>query len=189
MSKSQVSILNFKVLYNILFEIKDVLKFEILNFETEDELVKKNKENNSIIITKKKLLDNKIDSKKIIILEDLPINFINLIDKININLLKQKYSYQSNFNIKKYKLDINSRVISFEKKNLKLTEREVEIILFLNSQDNPQNIDVLQKEVWGYSENLETHTVETHVYRLRKKINEKFNDENFLVSLKDGYKI
>ena len=50
-------------------------------------------------------------------------------------------------------------------------------------------IETLQKEVWGYSANLETHTVETHIYRLRKKINEKFNDENFLVSLKDGYKI
>ena len=79
--------------------------------------------------------------------------------------------------------------MSFEKKDLKLTEREIEIILFLNSKDKPQSIDVLQKEVWGYSENLETHTVETHVYRLRKKINETFEDSNFLVSSKDGYKI
>ena len=62
MSKSQVSILNFKVLYNILFEIKDILKFEILNFETEDELIKKNKENNSIIITKKKPFNKNIVS-------------------------------------------------------------------------------------------------------------------------------
>ncbi len=189
MSKSQVSILNFKVLYNILFEIKDILKFEILNFETEDELIKKNKENNSIIITKKKPFNKNIVSKNIIILNDLPINFISLIDKININLLKQKYNSQSNVNIKKYKLDLNSRVISFEKKELKLTEREVEIILFLNNHDKPQSIDVLQKQVWGYSNNLETHTVETHVYRLRKKINESFYDENFLISLKDGYKI
>ena len=79
--------------------------------------------------------------------------------------------------------------MSLQKKDLKLTEREIEIILFLNSKDKPQSIDVLQKEVWGYSENLETHTVETHVYRLRKKINETFDDSNFLVSSKDGYKI
>ena len=58
-----------------------------------------------------------------------------------------------------------------------------------SSKDKPQSIDVLQKEVWGYSENLETHTVETHVYRLRKKINETFDDSDFLVSSKDGYKI
>ncbi len=189
MSKSEVSILNFKVLYNILFEIKDVLKFDILNFENETALIKKRKENNSIVITKKKIFNNNINSKNVIILDDLPLNIISLIDKININLLKQKYSFQSNFNIKKYKLDLNSRVMSFDQKDLKLTEREVEIILFLNSQNKPQSIDVLQKEVWGYSENLETHTVETHVYRLRKKINEKFSDENFLISLKDGYKI
>ena len=79
--------------------------------------------------------------------------------------------------------------MSFQKKDLKLTEREIEIILFLNKKQNPQNIDVLQKEVWGYSENLETHTVETHVYRLRKKIKDIFKDNNFLVSSKDGYKI
>ena len=114
---------------------------------------------------------------------------MDLIEKININLLKLKYSYQSNFQIKEYKLDLNSRVISFDKKDLRLTEREIEIILFLNSKDKPQSIDVLQKEVWGYSENLETHTVETHVYRLRKKINETFDDSNFLISTKDGYKI
>ena len=84
---------------------------------------------------------------------------------------------------------MNSRIISNNEKDLKLTEREIEIILFLNNQDKPQKIETLQKEVWGYSANLETHTVETHIYRLRKKINEKFNDENFLVSLKDGYKI
>ena len=84
---------------------------------------------------------------------------------------------------------LNRGWISFEKKDLRLTEREIEIILFLNSKDKSQSIDVLQKEVWGYSENLETHTVETHVYRLRKKINETFDDSNFLVSSKDGYKI
>ena len=130
-----------------------------------------------------------VNPKNIITLDEIPIKIIYLIDKINTFLLKQKYSLQSNFNIKKYKLDLNSRIISNNEKDLKLTEREIEIILFLNNQDKPQKIETLQKEVWGYSANLETHTVETHIYRLRKKINEKFNDENFLVSLKDGYKI
>ena len=189
MSKSQVSILNLKVLYNILFEIKENFKFEILNFESETDFIKSNKANNSLVIVKNKLSNDSIDPKNIIILDDMPIKIIYLIDKINTFLLKQKYSLQSNFNIKKYKLDLNSRIISNNEKDLKLTEREIEIILFLNNQDKPQKIETLQKEVWGYSANLETHTVETHIYRLRKKINEKFNDENFLVSLKDGYKI
>ena len=189
MSKSQVSILNLKALYNILFEIRENFNFEILNFENEIDLIKSNKANNSLVIVKNKFSNDSIDPKNIIVLDEIPIKIIYLIDKINTCLLKQKYSLQSNFNIKKYKLDLNSRIISNNEKDLKLTEREIEIILFLNNQDKPQKIETLQKEVWGYSANLETHTVETHIYRLRKKINEKFNDENFLVSLKDGYKI
>ena len=189
MSKSQVTILNFKALYNILFEIKDSLKFEIYNCDDKVHLNNEQNENNTIIITNTKNFKKNNNYKNVIFLNDLPIKFIDLIDIINTNLLKQKYSFQSNFDIKNYKLNMNSRIISHEKKSLKLTEKEVEIILFLHSKDNPQKIDILQKEVWGYSENLETHTVETHVYRLRKKINEVFNDENFLISTKDGYNI
>jgi len=86
-------------------------------------------------------------------------------------------------------LDLNSRTISREKVDLKLTEKEIEIILFLKDQKEPQNILKLQKEVWGYSDDIETHTVETHVYRLRKKLKDTFQDDNFLKSLKEGYKI
>ena len=188
MTRSKVIILNLKGLYNVLLELKDFFKFELFYQEKEADLSEQNKGKNYLVISNKKILSN-IDNKNIIILSKLPIKILDLIEKININLLKLKYSYQSNFKIKDYKLDLNSRVISFEKKDLKLTEREIEIILFLNSKDKPQSINVLQKEVWGYSENLETHTVETHVYRLRKKINETFDDSDFLVSLKDGYKI
>ena len=189
MIKSQVSILNLKILYNILFEHKDLLKFEIYNFENELDLIQKNKKNMSVIISNKKIMDNSIEPKSIIILDNMPIKFFDLIDQINSKLLQLKYRFQSNFIIKKYKLDLNSRVMTDEKNNLKLTEREIEIILFLSNSNEPQSIDTLQKEVWGYSENLDTHTVETHVYRLRKKINEKFHDENFLISFKNGYKI
>ena len=63
------------------------------------------------------------------------------------------------------------------------------LILFLKSKSEPQKSEVLQKEVWGYLSELETHTVETHVYRLRKKIKDIFNDENFLISQKNGYTV
>ena len=188
MTRSKVIILNLKGLYNVLLELKDFFKFELFYQEKEADLPQQSNGKNYLVISNKKISSN-IDNKNILILGELPIKILDLIEKININLLKLKYSYQSNFQIKEYKLDLNSRVISFEKKDLRLTEREIEIILFLNSKDKPQSIDVLQKEVWGYSENLETHTVETHVYRLRKKINETFDDSNFLVSSKDGYKI
>ena len=61
--------------------------------------------------------------------------------------------------------------------------------MFLKNAEKPVNIDQLQRKVWEYGTDLETHTVETHIYRLRKKIKEKFEDENFIVSLKDGYTI
>ena len=188
MSQSKVIILNLKGLYNILLELKEFLNFELLYQESEKELDRDNMENIHLIISNNKISNN-IDNKNLIILSELPIKILDLIEKININLLKLKYSSQSNFEIKQYKLDLNSRIMSFQKKDLKLTEREIEIILFLNKSKTPQSIDILQKEVWGYSENLETHTVETHVYRLRKKIKDTFKDDNFLVSSKDGYKI
>ena len=104
-------------------------------------------------------------------------------------VLKQKYSSQSEIRLGQYLVDINSRIIKNKVKTIKLTEKEIDIILFLKSKKIPQKIEVLQKEVWGYTSELETHTVETHVYRLRKKINDNFDDESFIISNKDGYKI
>ena len=191
MSKSVVNIVDFTALYNVLFEVKEFLNFEVVNYENVNvflEKIKKDKSiKNSIIISKNILSHKDLNQKNIINLEDKPINFIFLIDKINTNLLKLKYNFQSNIEIKDYILNLNSRVISSKKNELKLTEREIDIILFLNEKKSPQNINTLQKEVWGHLADLETHTVETHIYRLRKKITNKFNDENFIISEKEGY--
>ena len=86
-------------------------------------------------------------------------------------------------------MDLNSRIIANNKKSLKLTEREMDIILFLIEKKQPQKINDLQNQVWRYSSELETHTVETHIYRLRKKIYEIFNDEKFIISTDQGYSI
>ena len=193
MSKSVVNIIDFPGLYNVLFEIKDFLNFEIANFENENVFLEKIEKNNLIknytIVTKNFLSNKNINQKSVIHLDNKPITFISLIDKINTNLLKQKFSFQSSINIKDYILNLNSRVISKKENELKLTEREIEIILFLKDKKKPQNINILQKEVWSYVTDLETHTVETHIYRLRKKISDKFKDNNFILSLKEGYLI
>tara|TARA_B100002049_G_C15943548_1_gene317409 strand:+ start:60 stop:641 length:582 start_codon:yes stop_codon:yes gene_type:complete len=193
MSKSVVNIIDFPGLYNVLFEIKDFLNFEIANFENENVFLEKIEKNNLIknytIVTKNFLSNKNINQKSVIHLDNKPITFISLIDKINTNLLKQKFSFQSSINIKDYILNLNSRVISKKENELKLTEREIEIILFLKDKKKPQNINILQKEVWSYVADLETHTVETHIYRLRKKISDKFKDNNFILSSKEGYSI
>ena len=190
MSKSAVYILNFKDLYNIIFEIKNYFNFELFNSEDTKSIIesqKKKGDKSFIIVTKKKINEDSINNKQIITIDTFPLNFFTLIEKINSSLLMQQYDFQSNINIAGYKLDINSRIISFKNNKLKLTERETQIILFLKNQNKPINIDILQKEVWGFSKELETHTVETHVYRLRKKLKKSFDDQNFIKSDKKGY--
>ena len=197
MSKHVVNFVQLTVLHNILNEIKNLLSFDIQNYPTEEEFLKDLNKNNSLskstIITNSnirfKSASVNIDKRNILVFDNFPIQLNKLIDKINIQLIKQKYDHQSKIRIKDYNLNFNSRVISKNSNELKLTEREIDIILFLKNQTEPKTIDILQKEIWHYSSDLETHTVETHIYRLRKKIKDQFNDQNFILSYKDGYSI
>jgi len=197
MNKQVVNFVQLTELYNILNEIKNFLNFDIKNYPNKDDFFKDLNKNNSLyqstIVTNsienfKSNIKN-MDVRNILIFENFPIRFSKIIDQINVQLIKQKYDFQSKINIKNYNLNINSRIISHNKKNLKLTEREIDIILFLKKQNKPKTIEVLQNEIWHYSSDLETHTVETHIYRLRKKIKDQFNDDNFILSYKDGYSI
>tara|TARA_B100000029_G_scaffold425650_1_gene434153 strand:+ start:712 stop:1353 length:642 start_codon:yes stop_codon:yes gene_type:complete len=210
MFKQNISIIGIPILYNIFQEIKDNLTFEISNFKNIDSFVKfssekkYNNKNNIIVTTisnKNFFFKKKVELKNIIFLSQEekdnqdgdnnifqhPIDIYTLIEKINIQLIKQKYNFQSKIKVKNYLMDLNSRIISNNKKSLKLTEREMDIILFLIEKKQPQKINDLQNQVWRYSSELETHTVETHIYRLRKKINDCFNDENFIISTDKGY--
>jgi len=185
---NKLSILIFKLpeLFNILNELKDNIEFEIYSFSNKDELLNfKDNTENYLILTD---LNNRIKDEKFqLILDKFPDTIYSIIEKINVSLLKQNYYEQSNISIGNYSIDLNSRLIKTSKTNLKLTEREIQIIIFLKNSKSPQNIENLQKEVWGHNFNLETHTVETHIYRLRKKISEKFKDNNFINSTKKGY--
>ena len=193
MAKQTIHIIDFEILYNILDEIKDYLKFEILHHKNEEIFLNSNdlNLNDSLILIKsnnKKFLNNqKINKKKFFSISSYPIAIDKLVEILNVNLIKQKYNFQSNIDIKNYQLNLNSRTIAKDKQNLKLTQKEIDIILFLNDYKKPQKVNVLQNKVWGYSLDLETHTVETHIYRLRKKINDKFKDSNFILSNDEGY--
>jgi len=197
MAKQFISIVEISILHDILYEIKTLFSFKIFNFENINDFLNVINNNpdvsNSVIISKNNdhhlLSSKKVDTNGLILLKDKPIKIGELIDKINVVFIQKKYNFQSQLNIKSYILNINSRVISFKGDELKLTEREIDIILFLNEKQLPQSVDNLQNEVWRYSSTLETHTVETHIYRLRKKIKTTFKDDNFILSLKEGYKI
>ena len=187
MKKQTILIYDFIILYEILLEIKQNLNFDIIKVNNEKEFsnIDKNSLGNYLIITNNE--NNNLSLKNSIVLKEFPIKIISLIEKLNINLLKQKYNFQNDIKLNKYKLDLNSRVISYNNSKLKLTEREIDVLVFLNESSKPKKIESLQREVWGYTSDLETHTVETHIYRLRKKIKETFNDENLIISEKDGY--
>ena len=193
MNKQSVIIYNFDILFNILNEVKENLKFNLIKIDKEKEVldIDENKYENYLILTteRKNLSNKKVNINKFLYLDNLPVKIDKLFDLLNINLLKQKYNNQSEIALNRYNIDLNSRKIFNKEKSLKLTEKEIEIILFLNSQVKSKNIQDLQKEVWGYISDLETHTVETHIYRLRKKIKENFNDENFIISSKEGYNL
>ena len=197
MNKQVVIFVNLNGLYNILNEIKNFISFDIQNYTNKDDFFQDLNKNNilaeSTIATNSieyfKSDNKNLDKRNILIFEDFPIQISTIIDQINIQLIKQRYDFQSKINIKNYNLNLNSRKISKNKKDLKLTEREIDIILFLKKQKEPKKIEILQKEIWHYSSDLETHTVETHIYRLRKKIKDQFNDGNFILSHKEGYSI
>ena len=88
-----------------------------------------------------------------------------------------------------YKINLNSREMSQSNLRLKLTEKEINSIIYLFNSKDEVKINELQSKVWGYQPELETHTVETHIYRLRKKILKKFNDDSFILTNKSGYQI
>jgi hypothetical protein len=192
MINQNIFIINFSSLYEILYEIKHDLLFNIKNYDNEDSLLKNQSLNlkNSLIISKsyKNLLSIKDLSKaNFFDLNLLPMSLTKLIELINIQLIKLKFNNQSKINIRDYELNLNSKFISKSDLNLKLTEKEIGIILYLNESNNDHQVHDLQKNIWGYSADMETHTVETHIYRLRKKIADKFNDENFILSGQNGY--
>ena len=194
MIKQNVFIVNFNLLYEILDEIKENLSFKILKYENEDDFINSSDLNilNSLIISKsnqKLLLNKNISEKNLLIFDDFPLSLNKLLEMINIQLIKLKFNHQSKINIKGYELNLNSKFFFKGELNLKLTEKEIEIILYLNKTKTKHNVLDLQNNIWEYSSDTETHTVETHIYRLRKKITKKFNDENFILSHQNGYYI
>ena len=192
MISQNVFIVNYNSLYEILDEIKENLSFKIIKFENEDDF-RKNKnfdEKNILIISnsKNKLIVNQnISKKNLLIFDILPLAINKIIELINLKLIKLNFNNQSKINIKNYELNLNSKFFSKEGLSIKLTEKEIEIILYLYQNKTKHNVMDLQKNIWHYSSNMETHTVETHVYRLRKKISDRFKDENFILSEKNGY--
>ncbi len=184
MSIQNLIICDSKIIFDILIEIKEKLNCN-LSFKSKEELLKLTNIENCLILSDHKILE--LENQ--IILKDLPIKISKLIETIHISFLKKNFNIQSEIVVGSYKINLNSRVMSDENKSLNLTEKETFLILYLKNQNKPCSVNNIQEIVWHQSSILETHTVETHIYRLRKKIKDMFNDDKFIISLKDGYLI
>tara|TARA_Y100001958_G_C21185233_1_gene514431 strand:+ start:454 stop:1056 length:603 start_codon:yes stop_codon:yes gene_type:complete len=179
-------IYKFSYLYHIIDELSLDLNFQVIHIDSENSLNNKVKNlKNYLIITNKKYPD--INNQ--IILDSLPINIFKLVEKINIEFLKLQFNNQSEVMINNYSINLNSREILLDNIKLKLTEKEINTIIYLSKSNKPVSINELQEKVWSYQSDIETHTVETHIYRLRKKIFNIFKDNEFIISKKNGYQI
>jgi len=185
MNNQTLFIYELPTLFDIFIEIEENLNFEVKNIKKKEiSKIDFNEHKSYLILSLKD-----IDLPNLILFNNFPLKFSKLLEKINIEFLKKNFHEKSNIAINKYIINTNSREMILQKQRLKLTEKEIDMIIYLAKIKKPIKVDELQEKVWGYQSKLETHTVETHIHRLRKKIKEKFFDENLIVSKKNGYQI
>ena len=196
-----------KDLFNSLNEIRSFFTFKINPIQNNTKSLN-NEEYDAIIIEsgfEKNILQNEINVPKVLIQHEkqkkgqdldsfdlvfkMPINIIKF-NQLIVNLCKKnEFEKNSLIKINDYILDKNQRILKKGSITLKITEREIDFIEKLNSSKQPLNKNFILKNIWSYSSETDTHTIETHIYRLRQKIKENFNDKNFIKSTKDGYSI
>ena len=173
-------------LYEVMNEIADEIKYSIIKIKEKDLYKIDSYQNSSyLIISQKKIPE--YNNQTVIV--KFPVNIFKLVEKLNIEFLKLKFNFQSKVKIGRYFFNLNSREMIYQNKTMKLTEKEMNSINYLFNAKMSVKVEELQINVWEYQSELDTHTVETHIYRLRKKIFEKFGDNNFIVSTPDGYKV
>jgi len=207
MSDFIISIIGNKIFSEIINEIKLFSKFKIKYYENIDLCIEDNTKENKLFVffnnsfNKKKINDlpsiviteNSKKDKKIFsgVQERLKMPFRILDFEKKIISLIAKYEFKKNslINLGDYIVDKNERKIKKNNLELQLSEKEIEFLVLFSEENRPINRNLVLKKVWKYSEESETHTVETHIHRLRKKILEKFGDTNFIKNNNEGYYI
>ena len=119
----------------------------------------------------------------------LPISILDLNSIIENSIIKKSFSKNSSIKIKNYFLDKNEKKLIDKENFIFLTEKEIQLLELFITNDRSLSKNFILNQVWKYSDDADTHTVETHIYRLRKKIKSKFNDEKFIFNNKDGYSL
>ena len=207
MSNFNISILRNKIFSEIVREIKLFSKYEIKYYPDIDLWIKDSKKENqivvyfenfsnkdkinnfpSIFITKssEKIKKSPLSSEEVL---KMPFKILDFEKKIISVLAKHEFKRNSLILLSGYTIDKNERKIKKNNLELQLSEKEIDFLILFSKSNNPINRNLVLKKVWKYSDESETHTVETHIHRLRKKILEKFGDKNFIKNNKKGYYI
>ena len=212
MGNLTISIFGNQIFLEIMNELKLFSKYKIefydnLNFcsknavrndhlaiffitETNKKDYEKVEKNNfpSIIITKSRISPNMLSGEFTERLS-IPFSILDLEKKIISLLAKYKFKESSLINLQGYIVDKNERKIKKNNLELQLTEKEINFLILFSQSKKPLSRNFVLKKVWNYSSKSDTHTVETHIHRLRKKILEKFNDNHFIKNNNEGYYI
>ena len=208
--KTNLLIFGTKNFNNSLNELKEDLSFS-LNYFNPDQFSNDTVFSSSAIIVDNQVCENediltiinKICNKPILLLENqsfsikckyddknhLPITFTELKSKITNLITSYKFNKNSSIIIKNFILDKNEKKLRHDNLFIAITEREVQLIELLFNEKKPLSKNIILKKIWMYADDADTHTVETHIYRLRKKILDVFKEDNFIVNSKLGYSI
>ena len=212
MSNLTISIFGNKIFLEIVNEIKLFSKFNINHYEDLDLCVKDAEKQNllviffvnqkvksffdnnmtynfpSILITESSI-PNSMFSKELVEILNMPFTIIEFEKKVISLIAKNEFKRNSLIQLNDYTIDKNERKIKKNDSELQLSEKEINFLILFSKTKQPISKNLVLKNVWNYSEETETHTVETHIHRLRKKILEKFGDKNFIKNNKKGYYI
>jgi len=212
MDKLTISIFGNKIFSEIINEIKLFSKFKLKFYDNLDLCTKdavnhdqlviffiteankqyyKKLENNSfpLIVIANSPIPKNILSSDFVEQLNIPFSVLNLEKKIVSLLAKYKFKKSSLINLCGYTIDKNKRRIKKNNLILQLTEKEINFLILFSQNNQPLSRNFILKNVWNYSSKSDTHTVETHIYRLRKKFLEKFKDSNFIKNNDKGYYI
>ena len=163
---------------------ENLILVDLSNISITQNLIKSFGKNSILLINKKNFSNELIKNYEKCL---LPFKLNDLLSKIKILSLKKDYKNRAIFQVLDYQLDINKKVIAKDDLKLKLTEKEVTLLVYLIELGRPVKINELLKAVWDYSSESETHTIETHVHRLRKKFIKIFQDDNIIKNNTEGY--
>ena len=207
MDKFSISIFDNKTFFQIIKEIKLFSKYKINHYEDLDLCIKDAEKGNHAVVFFTNSLDKikKYNFPSILVVKSLgetnklsnilsgelksPFSIFNFEKKIISIIAKSEFKKNSLINLKGYTIDKNERKIKKNNLELQLSEKEVDVLILFSESKNPIKKDSVLKKVWKYSQETETHTVETHIHRLRKKFLDKFDDKNFIKNNKKGYYI